>query len=621
MNIADVRKQYPEYSDMSDGDLADSLHSKFYADMPKDQFYQKIGYQPPTLLQRANSADKSLDQNIVGFGKHALSDVADYGKDLLNLPHNVDKNIPAYLGLIPKFAQSDDNNQRALGINHNIGDTLATGYLKYSPFGTGGEKLAAKLLGNTGIVSRMLGNTAGSAAFGAAHNPDNKTMGGVEGGAIGGVAQAASEALPAIAKPAGDWLLSNALNPIARKVGEGIRDSVLPSMKDGVDHLSSMYNGLKQKASNLFTQAGQKAEKIPGDFDNSDYVADLKNHLGSLKQIASRGKASAAQVHNAMAQTQDWIENAPTSFKAATDHRQDINAAPDVYINPQNKEDAYVKRASDIARKSLDKQVFKNSQNNPQASDFYKTWKDANNHYSQAMSFEKIPNEKGVPSKIKGMGYGLSNESLDPSVLTQYLPKPKEEGTAKMDHLANLLGSNKLQNDPSGKEFAKQYLRSSFINKNTSNSGSVDIPKLLNNYGSLSDDQSKWLFDPYEKNLLDFASGQKTAEKGESKVAHGALHYGLPGLVGGIAAKEEGKPWWEGAGTGAGSALLLSKIAGAVAARHPQKFIQSAKALSSYRGNPSRTGKILSSVAQSGLNDSSNQQKPLDITIHKGFGG
>ena len=43
--IADIRQQYPQYSDMSDIQLADALHGKHYSDMPKEDFYSKIGLQ------------------------------------------------------------------------------------------------------------------------------------------------------------------------------------------------------------------------------------------------------------------------------------------------------------------------------------------------------------------------------------------------------------------------------------------------------------------------------------------------------------------------------------------------------------------------------------------------
>lgn len=50
--IAEVRQQYPQYNDMSDADLAGALHSKFYSDMPRADFDQKIGLAaaPPKQL-------------------------------------------------------------------------------------------------------------------------------------------------------------------------------------------------------------------------------------------------------------------------------------------------------------------------------------------------------------------------------------------------------------------------------------------------------------------------------------------------------------------------------------------------------------------------------------------
>jgi hypothetical protein len=41
--IAEIREKYPQYSDMPDAALADALHSKFYSDLPKSDFYTKIG--------------------------------------------------------------------------------------------------------------------------------------------------------------------------------------------------------------------------------------------------------------------------------------------------------------------------------------------------------------------------------------------------------------------------------------------------------------------------------------------------------------------------------------------------------------------------------------------------
>lgn len=43
MDIAEVRAKFPQYNDMSDADLAQALHKKYYADIPFDQFAGKIG--------------------------------------------------------------------------------------------------------------------------------------------------------------------------------------------------------------------------------------------------------------------------------------------------------------------------------------------------------------------------------------------------------------------------------------------------------------------------------------------------------------------------------------------------------------------------------------------------
>lgn len=65
MNLNDLRKQYPQYDDMSDGELAKNFHSKFYSDMPFSDFAEKVGYQnkpasnlkPLTDEQRSQASD------------------------------------------------------------------------------------------------------------------------------------------------------------------------------------------------------------------------------------------------------------------------------------------------------------------------------------------------------------------------------------------------------------------------------------------------------------------------------------------------------------------------------------------------------------------------------------
>jgi hypothetical protein len=42
-SLAEIRQQYPQYEDMSDQQLSDALYQKFYSDMPREQFDQRMG--------------------------------------------------------------------------------------------------------------------------------------------------------------------------------------------------------------------------------------------------------------------------------------------------------------------------------------------------------------------------------------------------------------------------------------------------------------------------------------------------------------------------------------------------------------------------------------------------
>jgi hypothetical protein len=43
MNIQEIRQKYPQYNELSDEQLADGLHKKFYSSLPKEDFYNRIG--------------------------------------------------------------------------------------------------------------------------------------------------------------------------------------------------------------------------------------------------------------------------------------------------------------------------------------------------------------------------------------------------------------------------------------------------------------------------------------------------------------------------------------------------------------------------------------------------
>ena len=66
--IAEIRQQYPQYSDMTDIQLADAFHSKFYSDIPKDTFYTQLGIKttPVSSMELMFGAGSPIARTIKG---------------------------------------------------------------------------------------------------------------------------------------------------------------------------------------------------------------------------------------------------------------------------------------------------------------------------------------------------------------------------------------------------------------------------------------------------------------------------------------------------------------------------------------------------------------------------
>lgn len=82
--IAEIREKYPQYADMPDAALADALHSKFYSDIPKTDFYTKVGLSQskevpsatPTYsdaIPEARKPDRGILDYVVGIPETAMA--------------------------------------------------------------------------------------------------------------------------------------------------------------------------------------------------------------------------------------------------------------------------------------------------------------------------------------------------------------------------------------------------------------------------------------------------------------------------------------------------------------------------------------------------------------------
>lgn len=65
--LAQIRTQYPQYSDLPDAALADALYKKFYSDLPRADFDAKIGLKPADSIPPPRRTGTAADR-IPGYG-------------------------------------------------------------------------------------------------------------------------------------------------------------------------------------------------------------------------------------------------------------------------------------------------------------------------------------------------------------------------------------------------------------------------------------------------------------------------------------------------------------------------------------------------------------------------
>lgn len=143
MNISDIRQQYPQYADLSDQQLVDGLHQKYYSDMPQNQFYQKIGFQPNSDFAQAHPALAAINMGAMQGTGNALNDLGDA---LQNAKNALSPNIPNINGLPPLQGLQNYNPGQAIS---NFGQNINqnAGQLTGLPSPSAGQALSANVLG------------------------------------------------------------------------------------------------------------------------------------------------------------------------------------------------------------------------------------------------------------------------------------------------------------------------------------------------------------------------------------------------------------------------------------------------------------------------------------------
>lgn len=84
--LVEFRAQFPQYNDMPDVALANALHEKFYADMPKADFYKSVALSPAAFIPDNENmitlpkAERSMQDTLMGYAETPAIIAGNIGK-------------------------------------------------------------------------------------------------------------------------------------------------------------------------------------------------------------------------------------------------------------------------------------------------------------------------------------------------------------------------------------------------------------------------------------------------------------------------------------------------------------------------------------------------------------
>jgi hypothetical protein len=167
MNIQQIRQKYPQYDDLSDEQLASLLHRKFYADMPRKEFDQKVGLAAVPVETTTFGQVKEFGKGLVP-GAVGLVESAAIGASAL-LPEDMEQSARETIKSVATSAKSpfaaaegyEDSVGRKLG--EAVGSTVP--FLAAGPLGLAGRIGAAGLgVGAGAGEARTRAEAAGATA-------------------------------------------------------------------------------------------------------------------------------------------------------------------------------------------------------------------------------------------------------------------------------------------------------------------------------------------------------------------------------------------------------------------------------------------------------------------------
>lgn len=299
MNIQEVRKKFPQYEDLSDQKLADALHSKFYKDMPRDEFDRKIGLNKQSKV--AGAVDAFTQGTTLGFGDNLTAIEAgllgrtpdgkwfDYSK---SFGERYDDALKAERGQQDQFREDNP----AMSVGAEIAGGLA--------LGAGAAAKGATLVGRTvgrSLPTRMAAGAAEGSIYGAGYGAGNADDGSMVEGAIDGAKTGA--------------VLGGAIPAAGSALKKGFEAA---RTKAATSRMAPTVDALKEQASKLFKEVDDMGVRF-SQSTRKTLMQGMKDDLDAAKYRPNINK----NVRDVVKEFQSFIKREP-SLSDLQDYRSFI---------------------------------------------------------------------------------------------------------------------------------------------------------------------------------------------------------------------------------------------------------------------------------------------------------
>ena len=305
-SIAEVRQKFPQYADMSDDQLAGALHKKFYSDMPRADFDQKIGLQNPTanqaridaafeVAEQPQEAQQQFDggsfgaftegaQNgaTLGFGDEIYSAVTAPVRAAISAATGGDFDIAEAYSQTQQRLQDRQNAREAQHPVASIAGEIAGGLTTAGGLAKSGVTLMGRGLGTGGAITE-------GAAYGGVVGAGNAEQGeriqeGLTGAAFGGATAGVLDKVSGgIAKKAAQSEINKLPTPTIEELGEEVTQLYTRAEQAGVTIRPNAMNALGRK---VMSKAGRINEKLrPKTAGIVEEFAALMNRPATLQEF------------------------------------------------------------------------------------------------------------------------------------------------------------------------------------------------------------------------------------------------------------------------------------------------------------------------------------------------